>query len=73
MYPGSEAQLPNDNFAQVLFAMSSELPESMVALAKQKVNPSIKSGDRGFVFNADASEIVNMITIATAPAVNPDR
>jgi hypothetical protein len=53
--------------------MSSELPESMVNLAKQKVNPAIKLGDRGFVFNADASEIVNMITIATAPAVNPDR
>jgi hypothetical protein len=78
LYPGLGDPLPPDNYAPPLFDMSSELPESMRSFAIQKgIKPNMKPGDRGFVFNADVSGIIDMITIAsvaaTMPQVDPTR
>lgn len=70
LYPATASDLPPNHYADMLYSMSSELPDQMRLLAVEK-GLDVKSGSRGFVFNADASDIVNMVTIATAPAAVP--
>lgn len=66
IYPASEGELPTeDPLAGVLFEMSSELPEKMRQMALVKVKPDLKEHCRGFVFNADVSDIIAMIDITT--------
>jgi hypothetical protein len=76
-YPESVDRLPAGSdesllLAQALFNMSSELPGPMFELAKAKVNPNIQPGARGYVFNADVSGIIDMITIVTSVASTAD-
>lgn len=76
-YPESLERLPTGThdalvLAQALFSMSSDLPGPMFELAKAKVNPNLEPGARGFVFNADVSGIIDMITIATSVATSAD-
>lgn len=62
-FPSSEQGLP-DSHAKLLFRMSSPLPQHLVAFAKDKgynVNPE----SRGYMFNAEAGEIVDFFDIGT--------
>lgn len=62
-FPAAEAGLP-DEFSKLLFRMSSTLPEHLVRFAQEKgLSPSFES--RGFMFNAEASEIVDFFDIGT--------
>jgi len=65
LFSDSEATLPDD-FARLLFRMSSNLTDTMVSTAKQEgiaVSPSSK----GFTFNADFQSLINFIDIGTRP------
>ncbi|MBX8609908.1 VWA domain-containing protein [Pseudomonas cichorii] len=62
-FPASENGLP-DSYAKLLFSMSSNLPEHLVKFAQEK-GYSVNSESRGFVFNADATEIVEFFDIGT--------
>lgn len=71
-YPDREEGLP-DNFARLLFRMSSVLPPKMLTAAKNEgfiVTPA----SRGFVFNADLVAIIRFLDIGTqvAAAVQHD-
>jgi hypothetical protein len=62
-FPSSEAGLP-DNYAKLLFRMSSPLPQGLAAAAKDK-GYNVTPESRGYVFNADAGEIVDFFDIGT--------
>lgn len=63
-----------DPCAQMLFDMSSELPEGMRDLAREVVKVMINPAGRGFLFNADIKGVMNMINIGTqTPGVDPNR
>jgi len=66
-YPDREEGLP-DNYARLLFRMSSVLPPKLLAAARADgfvVTPA----SRGFVFNADMVAIVRFLDIGTQLAV----
>lgn len=65
-FPASETALP-DNYAKLLFRMSSQLPEHLIRFAQGK---GFKVGmeSRGFMFNADAVQIVDFFDIGTRAA-----
>ena len=62
-FPASESELP-DEYAKLLFRMSSQLPEHLIRFAQEK---GFKVGmeSRGFMFNADAVQIVDFFDIGT--------
>ena len=63
-YPASEDQI-EDNYAKELFRMSSVFPTSYVEQAQSAGFDQISEGSRGFVFNADAVEMVTFLKIGT--------
>ncbi len=62
-FPSSTSGLP-DNYAKLLFRMSSQLPEHLIRLAREKGN-AVGVESRGFMFNAEAPEIVAFLEIGT--------
>jgi hypothetical protein len=62
-FPDSESALP-DSYSKLLFNMSSFLPKHLADFAKEK-GFNISSESRGFMFNADASQIVDFFDIGT--------
>jgi hypothetical protein len=67
-FPDKEDGLPDD-FARMLFRMSSLLPVKIQAAAR---NEGLRVGDatRGFVFNADLVSIIRFMDIGTKAAQN---
>ena len=63
VFPASDANLPDD-FARLLFGMSSELPPHMNAYAATQ-GIAVSAGSRGFVFNADITSVVQFLDIGT--------
>ncbi len=62
-FPSSESVLP-DNYAKLLFRMSSQLPEHLIRFAQDKGH-TVAVESRGFMFNAEAAEIVDFFDIGT--------
>lgn len=62
-FPSSASGLP-DTYAQLLFRMSSQLPEHLVKFAQDKGH-TVGIESRGFMFNAEAAEIVDFFDIGT--------
>jgi hypothetical protein len=62
-FPNSESGLP-DNYAKMLFRMSSTLPPHIAAFAKDK-GYTVSPESRGYMFNAEAGEIVDFFDIGT--------
>jgi len=56
-----------DPFARTLFAISSPLPPTFAGAAGE-MGLAVTEGARGFVFNADATELVQFFDIGTRPA-----
>ncbi len=56
-----------DDYARMLFEMSSLLPDYMRAFAQQDGLP-VKRASRGFVFNADIVSLINFLDIGTRPS-----
>ncbi len=62
-FPAGENGLP-DAYSKMLFRMSSQLPAHLIKFAQEKGhNVSLES--RGFMFNAEAPEIVDFFDIGT--------
>lgn len=62
-FPASETNLP-DNYAKMLFRMSSQLPEHLIHFAQDKGH-EVSVESRGFMFNAEAAELVDFFDIGT--------
>lgn len=62
-FPDSGSSLP-DNYAKLLFRMSSQLPEHLIRFAQEKGH-KVGMESRGFMFNAEAAEIVDFFDIGT--------
>jgi hypothetical protein len=62
-FPSSETGLP-DTYAKLLFRMSSPLPDHLIRFAQDKGH-QIGMEARGFMFNADAVQIVDFFDIGT--------
>jgi hypothetical protein len=62
-FPSSEAGLP-DSYAKMLFRMSSALPQHLLGFAKE-MGHAVSAESRGFMFNAEAGEIVDFFDIGT--------
>ncbi|MEJ5378526.1 MAG: vWA domain-containing protein [bacterium] len=65
-FPDAEIGLP-DQFAQLLFRMSSPLPAYMRSIAQQE-GYKVSEGNRGFVFNADIVAVIRFLDIGTRPS-----
>lgn len=62
-FPSSASGLPDD-YAKLLFRMSSQLPEHLIRFAQEKGH-TVGIESRGFMFNAEATEIVDFFDIGT--------
>jgi hypothetical protein len=60
LFPADDGNLP-DEYARLLFRMSSPLPPEMLLQA----DASLTEGSRGFVFNADFASVVDFLDIGT--------
>lgn len=54
----------NDSFAKLLFDISTPLSENMIRIAHQK-GYNIPSNAKGYVFNGNASDLINFLNIGT--------
>lgn len=70
-FPNSQSGLP-DNYARMLFNMSSTLPEHIARLATDK-GYQVQTDAKGFMFNADPKDIANFFEIGTRPRLTADR
>lgn len=66
VFPDSAAGLPNE-YAEMLFRMSSVLPKHLASAAKEK-RYTLGEDARGYIFGADAAEIVDFFDIGTRAA-----
>jgi len=62
-FPAHEDSLPDD-YAALLYRMSSPLPDHVRTYAKA-LNVAVEESSRGFTFNAEAPEIVEFFDIGT--------
>lgn len=65
-FPDQEEGLPDD-YARMLFRMSSKLPVKIQAAARAEGYP-INDNSRGFVFNADLVSVIRFLDIGTKMA-----
>lgn len=63
-FPSSEDQLPIDKYAHSMFEMSSELPEAILAIAREEYR-DISDGAKGYVFNAQLEDLIKLLDIGT--------
>lgn len=66
-YPTDEAGLPDD-YARLLFRMSSTFPEHIRRYAADAYGMSLSPDSRAMVLNADAEELVKFLDIGSRPA-----
>jgi hypothetical protein len=65
-FADSESGLP-DKFAQLLFNMSSGLPDYMRRMAQEE-GYRVSEASRGFVFNANLEAVIKFLDIGTRPS-----
>ena len=63
-FPSSEDTLPQDRYAKNMFEMSTELPDSLLAIAREEYS-DIQAGARGYVFNAQLEDLLKLLDIGT--------
>lgn len=62
-FPSDESNLP-DSYSKMLFRMSSHLPLHLQKFAQEKGH-AVNNESRGFMFNAEAAELVDFFDIGT--------
>jgi hypothetical protein len=67
LFPVSEAELPADPSAHLLFRMSSPVPEILRNAAEVR-RIQCTAGARGMAFNADGTQMVSLIQVGTLPS-----
>ena len=66
-YPGTPSELRTSNqFAPLLFDMSSVVPEKMRLQANIGMGKNIQPGAHGFVYNGGMQSVLEMLTIASS-------
>lgn len=65
-YASSENGLPDD-YAKLLFHMSSPLPDHMWVMVQEE-GLTLEDSPRGFVFNADLVSVIRFLDIGTRPS-----
>ena len=65
-FPATEETLP-DQYACLLFRMSSQLPEHLIGMARE-LGYQVSDSARGFVFNAGIEDVISFLEIGTRPA-----
>jgi len=65
-FPDNDSGLP-DEFARLLFGMSSLLPTHIQNAARQE-GYNVNENSRGFVFNADIVSVIRFLEIGTRPS-----
>jgi hypothetical protein len=65
-FPDGDTALPDD-YAKLLFRISSLLPPHMRTVAQQE-GYTVSDGTRGFVFNADMVAVIRFLDIGTRPS-----
>lgn len=68
-FPASETEIPNDRYAQLLFSLSSVIPDTARENIRQAAGATLPAGARGFIFNGDAGSVRQMFTFATVGAM----
>lgn len=68
-FPKIELELPEDKHARSLFEISSEIPDPMVAIAKEEFS-NVESGCKAYVFNANLEELIKLLDIGTRVVYN---
>jgi hypothetical protein len=63
VFPSTMNQLPDD-YAKMLFEISSELPDKWFGMASE-MGLAVSQGSRAFVFNADLAAMVRFLEIGT--------
>jgi uncharacterized protein YegL len=63
LFPQSESEL-SDDYARMLFRMSSMLPEKCLGVARSK-GFDVTPGARGMVFNGDGTAMIQLVHIGT--------
>jgi hypothetical protein len=66
LFADAEEGLP-DQFAKLLYSMSSVLPEGIRDGAQREGFP-VSENSRGFAFNADLVELIRFLDIGTRPS-----
>ncbi len=69
LFPVDETYLPDD-FARMLFRMSSPLPSAMLHQSRVEEEAEVADGARGFAFNADMVSVIRFLDIGTRIAQN---
>lgn len=63
-FPSDTSKLPEDKYAHTMFDMSSELPDNMLAIAREEYT-IVDDGARGYVFNAQLEDLIKLLDIGT--------
>lgn len=66
-YPDQESDVPPDEYAKLMFRMSSAFPDPVVKLAIDMGLP-VTTGSRGYVYNANFEALVQFLDIGTRAA-----
>lgn len=66
LFPQHDAQLRSDEYARLLYEMSSTLPAAMVRAASD-VGLDVGSSSRAFAHNADPANLIEVLDIGTTP------
>jgi hypothetical protein len=75
-FPASESEVPNDEFALMLYRTASEIPESSRTAFFNATSRELVSGTRGYIFNGDADSVRRLLVFAStaaAPNADPNR
>lgn len=56
-----------------MFSMSSLIPESMVAIAREEYRDVSEGGARAYVFNAQLEDLIKLLDIGTRAITNQMR
>ncbi|MHB0877296.1 MAG: VWA domain-containing protein [Anaerolineae bacterium] len=73
-FPSAEAEVPNDRYARLLYAMSSAIPDSARANIRASVGVDLPAGARFFIFHGDAASVRQMFVFASLSAtLDPNR
>ena len=63
-FPTTSSNLPNQ-YSEALFEMSSGLPKQLIDAANEFYSGAVKENAKGFLFNANAEDIIQFLDIGT--------
>ncbi len=68
-FPSSELDIPDNEYASLLFSISSEIPETGRTIYEQFNKRPLVAGTRGYVFNGDAISVRKLLNFASVGAL----